>query len=295
MSDIEVGTAEQLADWIETSLLVSRTGHLGLDALFRLADEELGKEQVTITPALSVMARRRVVLGDLYPFEVVPEIAVITRESALCDCYVVLLQISPDSVARQTVRAELSDIPKMGVLLEDLAETALANFWGPGGEALAFRYPSRHGRPASFDRAIMWLANQMKIRVGHGYRDPRRQDGGVDVVAWRRFLDDRQGFPIALAQCTIQRETFTKTTDIDLRLWSSWLALDADPLSLLVIPGTIRDAGTEWGQLSTVVMVIERLRLIELIARGQLPGEFVKSWAFAVLDDLRGVVRAAEL
>jgi hypothetical protein len=295
MSDFEFGTAEQLADWIETSLLVSRTGHIGLDALFRLAEEELGKEQVVVTPALSVMTHRQVVLGELYPFEVVPGIAVVTRHTPLRHCYVALLQITPDSIARQTVRAEPSDIAKMGILLEELAEVALSNFWGPGGEALAFGYPSRRGRPASFDQALVWLASQMKIKIGQGYRDPRRQDGGVDIVAWRRFLDNRQGFPIALAQCTIQRETFTKTTDIDLRLWSSWLALDADPLSLLIVPGTIREAGTEWGQLSTVVMVIERLRLIELISRGELPGDYVTLWADEVLVALREVVRAAEL
>lgn len=295
MGDLELGTAEQLADWIETSLLISRTGHLGLDALFRLAEEELGKGPVTINPALSVIARRRGVLKDLYPFEVVPGVAVVTRPTPIRDFYVVLLQITPDSVARQTVRAEPSDIAKMGALLEELAETALANFWGPGGEALAFGYPSSHGRPANFDQAIEWLAARMGVKVGHGYRDPRRQDGGVDVVAWRRFRDGRQGFPIALAQCTIQRETFTKTTDVDLRLWSSWLALDADPLSLLVIPGTIREAGTEWSQLSTVVMVIERLRLIELIGRGELPSDSVNSWVVKALEDLRCVVRAAEL
>lgn len=91
------------------------------------------------------------------------------------------------------------------------------------------------------------------------------------MVAWRSFLDRRTGFPIVLAQCTIQAETFTKTTDIDLRLWASWLAMDVDPLSLLVIPGTIRRQGPDWQQLSTVVMVIDRLRLIELVGRSEFP------------------------
>ena len=62
-----------------------------------------------------------------------------------------------------------------------------------------------------------------------------------------------------------------------------------------MIPGTIREAGTEWGQLSTVVMVIERLRLIELLARGDAPGGAVKSWADETLDSLQEVLRAAEL
>jgi hypothetical protein len=135
----------------------------------------------------------------------------------------------------------------------------------------------------------------MGVEIGQGYRDPRRQDGGVDIVAWRRFFDGRRGFPIALAQCTIQRETFTKTSDIDLRLWASWLALDVDPLSLLVMPGTIREAGTEWNQFSTVVMVIERLRLIELLARGEAEVEGASRWANDLVVALRDVLTAAEV
>ena len=119
-------------------------------------------------------------------------------------------------------------------------------------------------------------------------------DGGVDVVAWRHFLDRRPGFPIALAQCTIQGETFTKTTDVDTRLWASWLAMDSDPLSLLVLPGTIRRSGTDWNQLSTVVMVIERLRLMELLSRGQVPAA-PTIWVDDTFDALRDLMQASEL
>ena len=182
----------------------------------------------------------------------------------------------------------------MGELLEEITEAALAHFWGQGGSALSFGYPSKHGRPEAFDQAVVWLAGKIGLEAGRGYRPPRRKDGGVDVVAWRQFADRRPGFPVALAQCTIQAETFTKTTDIDLRLWASWLAMDSDPLSLLVIPGTIRSAGPDWRQLATVVMVIYRIRLMDLIGRGSDdPGDL--GWATETTAALRSVLRAAEL
>ena len=218
-----------------------------------------------VAMALDAMAKRASVLGDVLPLcrerHCRPP-----QEEPPRGHYAALLFLDTWSVARQTVRA--SETAEMGEFLEEIAEAALANFWGAGGTALSFGYPSRHGRPEAFDQAVVWLARKIGLEPGRGYRPPRRKDGGVDVVAWRQFADRRPGFPVALAQCTIQAETFTKTTDIDLRLWASWLAMDSDPLSMLVIPGTIRSAGPDWRQLTTVVMVIDRIRLMDLLGRG---------------------------
>jgi hypothetical protein len=140
----------------------------------------------------------------------------------------------------------------------------------------------------------LWLAQRLGIDPGTGYRDPRRKDGGVDVVAWRSFMDGRPGFPVALAQCTIQEEALTKTTDIDVRLWATWLAMDLDPLSVLVLPGTIQRAGPRWRQLSSVVMVIERLRLVELLGRSTLEG-LELGWADEITNSLESILLAHEI
>lgn len=291
MVDLDVPTIEALADWIETSVVVSQSGHFGRDKLDSLAASELTTLPQKVSMALTVMARRAKVLGDSYPFTVT-EIGVLRRTSPWANPYQSLLFLTPGSIARQTVRA--SETHEMGELFEDLAESALANLWGPGGAALRFGHPSKHGRPESFDQAIPWLAKKMSVEVGRGYRPPRRKDGGVDIVVWRPFADGRPGFPIALAQCTIQAETFTKTSDVDLRLWASWLALDVDPMSLLVLPGTIRAAGTEWNQLSTVVTLIERIRLMELAGRGGEPPES-RAWTSETAAALSRVIGAGEL
>lgn len=291
MTDLEVSSTEAIADWIETSVLVSSSGHFGRDRLDDLADTEIGASRMKVAMAIDTMAKRASVLGDSYPF-VVSDMAVLRRKSRDATHYATLLFLTPGSVARQTVRA--SETAEMGALLEAITEDALSNFWGPGGNALSFGYPSKHGRPEAFDQAVMWLASKIGLEAGRGYRPPRRKDGGVDVVAWRQFADRRPGFPVALAQCTIQAETFTKTTDIDLRLWASWLAMDSDPLSLLVIPGTIRSAGPDWRQLTTVVMVIDRIRVMDLLGRVQGDHGDIE-WAADTQSALKLVLRAAEL
>jgi hypothetical protein len=291
MTDLEISTTEAIADWIETSMLVSSSGHFGRDKLDDLAATEIGAPPMKVAMAIDTMAKRATVLGSTYPFAV-SDLAVLRRKSRHAGHYAALLFLTPGSVARQTVRAW--ETAEMGELLEEITETALANFWGPGGCALSFGYPSKHGRPETFDQAVVWLAAKIGLEAGRGYRPPRRKDGGVDVVAWRKFADHRPGFPIALAQCTIQAETFTKTSDIDLRLWASWLAMDSDPLSLLVIPGTIRSAGPDWRQLTTVVMVIDRIRLMDLLSRGSEDGGDL-DWATETISALRPLLRAAEL
>lgn len=291
MGDLDVSTIEALADWVEASVLVSASGHLSREMLLVLATEELGIEPPRIAMALAVMGRRQAVLGDAYPFRV-NEFAVLRRAEEAVGTYSTLLHLTPGSVARQTVRA--GEIAVMGELLEEVAEVGLANLWGPGGTALRFAYPSRHARPEKFDAAVRWLAERIGVDAGSGYRPPRRKDGGVDVVAWRRFADQRPGFPIALAQCTIQAESFSKSADIDLRLWASWLAMDMDPLSVLVFPGTVKSAGPDWSQLVTVVLPIDRLRLTELVARN--PHHTVRpSWTDATNIALGGVLGASEI
>jgi hypothetical protein len=290
MTELDVPSVEALADWIETSVLVSSSGHFGRDKLDDLATTEVGARPASVSMALDVMARRGAVLGSTYPF-VVNEIAVLRRSTPLASCYAALLFLTPGSVARQTVRQ--ADTAEMGEVLEEISEVALANLWGSGGCALRFGYPSKHGRPEAFDQAVPWLAQKIGVEPGRGYRPPRRKDGGVDVVAWRQFADRRPGFPIALAQCTIQAETFTKTTDVDIRLWASWLAMDVDPLSLLVIPGTIRAAGPDWRQLATVVMLIERMRIMELLGRHSHIG--LIPWETETRAALADVMRGSEL
>lgn len=291
MTDLEVSSTEAIADWIETSVLVSSSGHFGRDKLDDLAATDIGATSMKVAMALEIMSKRASVLGPSYPF-VVSDMAVLRRKRRDAAYYAALLFLTPGSVARQTVRA--SETAEMSELLEEITEAALANFWGPGGRALSFGYPSKHGRPEAFDQAVVWLASQIGLEPGRGYRPPRRKDGGVDVVAWRQFADRRPGFPVALAQCTIQAETFTKTTDVDLRLWASWLAMDVDPLSLLVIPGTIRSAGPDWRQLTTVVMLIDRIRLMDLLGRAEYEHGDIE-WVAETISALQSVLKAAEL
>jgi hypothetical protein len=269
MTDVELAVRgrESVADWIETTLLTRGTRQLGHDAIYALAEEEIGTGHAQVNLALGVMRRRAASLGPKYPFQV-HEVAVRALPSASSAPYTSLLLLTPEGVARQTVRGVPTE--EMVVLFERMVERAVRSIWGSAGASLRFGYPSEHGRPVEFGAAIAWLAGKMGIPVGSGYRQPRRKDGGVDVVAWRPFQDRRSGFPVLLVQCTLQSDILAKARDIDVRLWSSWLAMDFEPLTALAIPQTI-PRGVVWDEIALHGMVLERLRLSALLTDAEVP------------------------
>ncbi|HEV2891459.1 MAG TPA: hypothetical protein VGX28_13895 [Frankiaceae bacterium] len=260
MTDLRASGREQVADWIETSLLVRGTRQLGLDRLHRIALDEVGAGPAAVSLAIRVMSRRGAVLGDHYPFEV-SDVAVRARPTAPEATYSGLLLMTPDSPARQVAGAD----PPTGTILlfERIAVAAAIAMLGPSGRAVRFGWPSDEGRPPEFAYAIEWLAGLMGIKPGSAYRPPRRRDGGVDVVAWRPFPDGRSGFPVMLVQCTLQHDILPKAGDIDVRYWAGWLTLDADPMVALAVPQTIPQ-GVVWDELALRSLVLERVRLAGL-------------------------------
>ena len=99
MTDLEVSSTEAIADWIETSVLVSSSGHFGRDKLDDLASTEIGASPMKVAMAIDTMAKRASVLGASYPF-VVSDIAVLRRKSRHAGHYAALLY--PDAGLRGT-------------------------------------------------------------------------------------------------------------------------------------------------------------------------------------------------
>ena len=252
--------SEAIADWIEVKALTGATAGRSIDEFTQAAVDELGVTMIRAHAALAIVGRRSRVLGDQYPL-IVREVGIIKKPNPLNFPYVGLLLISPGLPNRSLTSKEI-DIA--AIALEDAAAEALATFLGPGGRGIRFAWPSSIGRPEKFPHAIRWLVEQMGASLGDAYRQPRRKDGGVDVVAWRPFPDQRSGFPVILAQATIGTDYVNKSADIDLRNWSGWLSLDVDPTVAMVIPGTLSN-GESWNEMATRSLIFERIRLAGLL------------------------------
>lgn len=253
--------SELIADWLELNLLSQADNAIGYDKLKSIASEELNLPTHRIDVALNVLKRRSEIIPNSYPFEM-RAVGMIKRSDWNYLPYTYLLRIS--SGIEHPFSLALDEKSDRVESFENLVVIALQNLLGADSKALRFGFPSED-RPAEFPKAIEWLSTRMGIPSGSAYRPPRRKDGGVDVVAWRPFKDRRNGFPVYLVQVTCERNYARKVFDIDLRLWSGWLNLDTDPVSVLAVPTTI-SPGEEWNEISTKVVVLERIRICELLA-----------------------------
>lgn len=181
--------------------------------------------------------------------------------------------------------------------------------------------PDPQVRPTGFADAIAWLRELLE--VGRGVRDPLSEpdtgphweeeqdegeplpdapaslpgrvplssynDAGVDVVAWSRFADGRSGFPVILAQCTVQVAWEAKLQDIDLNLWQKWIDFDTvPPQRALVIPFADRRDHPLWrDRTAKAGLILDRVRLVELLDKlecgelDRLVDERVRAWTQA--------------
>ena len=253
--------SELIADWIELNALGQSDNASGFDKLRNSVAEELGIPVQRVDVALNLIKRRSEILGPDYPFEV-KSVGMVRRQDWTALPYSYLLRIS--SSAEHSFSLSSDQNSDRVVNFENLVVFAMQNLLGSGSKALRFGFPSED-RPVEFPKAIEWLSKRMGIKSGEAYRPPRRKDGGVDVVAWRPFRDRRNGFPVYLVQVTCERNFAHKIYDVDLRLWSGWLNLDADPVSVLAVPTTI-SPGEEWNEVSSRVVVLERIRICELLS-----------------------------
>ena len=271
--------ANDVADWLEVAALVEAAA-LGGDALHaKGAAVGLGPADVGL--AVQTMARRAALLGPSYPFRVGGG-GIAAMPGAAATPYSSLLLVSP--AVRGSTGVRLEDA---AVYLEEITAAALEDFFGAGTDVVRFAWPSTENRPPEFPDAVRWLAGRMGTVIGAAYRPPYRKDGGVDVVAWRPFADRRSGFPVLLAQCTLEQGYEHKTGDIDLRVWAGWLRLDIDPITALAIPGVVPD-GEQWNQLAARTVVLDRLRVVGLLGERR-PGRVSPAlrWSAAAVDRLQ--------
>jgi hypothetical protein len=248
--------ASKVGDWIEATALIRATS-VGGHALEELG-QEVGYSPADVAMGLRTMARRATVLGSTYPFRVAAGGAAATVDAAEAP-WTAMLLMSPESPVRNSI-----NLQEAAAHLERVTAAALKSLYGPGTSTLRFGWPSEDGRPAAFSDAIHWLAGIMQVSVGAAYRPPYTKDGGVDVVAWRPFPDGRSGFPVLLTQCTLEKDYKHKASDVDVRVWSGWLALDVAPATALAIPDVVA-GGEEWNTLASRTIILDRIRLSSLL------------------------------
>jgi hypothetical protein len=184
--------------------------------------------------------------------------------------YVFMLLLAKSPLLRKDGRQG-----EVEVLFDALVLDALREYLGPNCKGARFGVPADPDRPTNFLDALGWLADRMGLPLGSATnKPPKKNDGGVDVVVWRPFRDGRTGFIVVLAQCTVQLEWREKAKDITEDLWRGWIDFGKDPATCLAIPFVVPINYDKWDEVRrTVGIVLDRIRLAELLASGKLTRE----------------------
>lgn len=271
MIDLSNESSERIADWIEILAASQRGKPLSIQKIQEVSQSFANLSSNMVPYAFRQLERRSQVLGESYPF-IIDEAYIVTRKSVDDSTYLQLLFLTPGSGV--STAGSVWNLEKASKLFEDIVESSLATFFGQNTRTVNFGFPSRNGRPAEFPAAVAWLSEKTNIRLGNAYRPPRKKDGGVDLFVWKAFADNKPGIPIMLVQCTIKDDYINKIGDIDIKLWSSWLSSDIEPLVALAVPGVV-NKDEYWSEITTRGILLDRLRLVESChdAVGELPLE----------------------
>jgi hypothetical protein len=254
-----------------------------------LVDEGRSEREVRVEQLLDEIELRLRLGSQLYPFEASEE-RITWRSVPGAHVYLFLLALSwPDAPARKALK-----LSKVEAAYDNVCLEALRRYLGRGAIGVRFAKnshdPDDQGtRPKKFREAITWLREQLEL--GAAKRTPpdeaaivhwedvdatdeqgrvplnSYEDGGVDVVVWWRFRDDRAGSPVLLAQCTVQLEWGDKVSDISVDRWDKWIDFATVPPQLaLVIPFAVNRESKTWAERTVDAgVIIDRLRLIELL------------------------------
>ncbi len=253
-------TTSDLADWLELHILtgdpwrVTEANARGQVETAGLLDAFGG----LVPGAVMKMRRRAAALGSAYPFE--ETVGGLRRVplSAPHALYVAMLGVSQ----WQSIRPDESSFQNAAAEFEQMCEIVIERMGGTGGKAVHFGWPSRSGRPERFPDAIRWLAGRLELAPGDGFRDPRRRDGGADLVAWR-MLPNGVTYDHRLVQCTIGRDLLRKAREIDVGQWRRWIRFVEAPRVVLAVPYEVpaRDVSAREAR-SMGSMVLDRALLI---------------------------------
>ena|GEM_PF-2155922 len=247
-----------LAEFAEAVLFLSDDDYLSASEFknYFLSGSQPSDAEVEL--ALQEIRRRSESFGRLYPFVEVDRGVMLDR-SPTADLYACLMLLS----LKNTNLRRVGDYQRSDPLFDSISRLAFRNNLGSTADSLIFGWPPRDDRPAKFSLAVAWVATKIGVALSGATILDIYKDAGVDVIAWKRFPDPRNGFVTLIAQNTVQFDFRNKPRDLMPSLWRKWLALGAEPIAGFAIPFSLPVNDPWWELITTDIhVVLDRGRLM---------------------------------
>jgi hypothetical protein len=266
---------EVAADWVEFTALRSRERQVSQASLVKLlrlsgsmdafegirSDAGSAASQIIVQDVFSELENRRVACGpDNYPFEIEQGLLSAKAKPERSPYVLLLLMSAKKPTAGHSGTAALFE--------HMCTNAALTYLGGVDNGAQAIRFGSPREVPfAKFSSALDRLC--LNMAEGGGCKAPHKAkhtgDEGLDIVAWRKFPDSKEGQLIAFGQCAGGSGKWEKKlTELDGRKFAQkWLRVMflVDPVRLFFVPRRIpkndwEEAGIDGG------ILFDRCRIV---------------------------------
>lgn len=283
-TDVEAGA---LADWLEANLLFweqSLTSSDVVDSLLAYAtfagDQDVGYE-IASRGWQELRRRKRWggTEGSLSVDADVLEVDVGWEESLIWSFFVLLSiqRISP------AWAKEHADYPTQGELFEQVVETICPAVF-PGWCSY------RTGWSPNNSKDIPAIVDELRSRIyvlgspcpGRWVKEGSK-DGGLDIVCYRPFADEREALPVYFLQCASGRNWREKVATPNAAFWQKVLDAAVQPSTGIAAPFVVGDDEVRHAGLEGQTVVLDRLRLLDAatsagICLSEQLGRRIREW-----------------
>jgi hypothetical protein len=153
------------------------------------------------------------------------------------------------------------DYQKQGELFEYISEAALKHLFINWNINLIGWSESN---PTNIKKNIKSIAEKLGVTVGQSSPDSNDKDGGVDILCYRQFPDERGNYPAFFIQCATGSNWTDKRMINALNLWSNWIAFYSHSLISrgFAVPFAFGNETFRQTQIRGDCLVLDRIRLL---------------------------------
>ncbi len=256
--------AVQLADWLETSLLMQKTPRISDTAILDVFSEaDFDDPDASLAALEQVIRTRAKTVGEAYPVKRDGQgfSRLSSWEDRLPYSFMLFASLNQSYVELNYAGGSAN---KPAELFEQLASKALEKYLDC--EVIRIGAPRRHPVPSQFPKALDYAVNELGEILGQrDLEDHNSGDDGVDLIGWRTFGDTRASQTMIFAQCSIGTDWRHKRDGVNLDMWRRHIDWHSAPLKAFAVPFH-HEAGGPWRETATRAGIIfDRLRIARLV------------------------------
>ena len=275
-----------LCDWIEGSVLFDNEDLSKADIMDVLKEEEVYDDpdvvMALVNDAWNELQDRLVWIGGKGPFSFFGQSIKSegSWEENPAHSFCILLSM-PQCYDNWSTALRQGDYSEQGRLFEALTKVSIEHQFSDW-KVYPTGWSSKN--PVKLSNIVDEIANRLGEIKGElqPWTNPRTKDGGLDLLCYRPFLDNRGGVPVYLMQCASGKDWENKLHRPNLNVWTKIIKFMAKPRKAFAIPFALPDKKFKETCTEVNGMLLDRYRIL---AAGKYNTEWVSdSLKTAIID-----------